>query len=110
MAEQQHPPHQKPSERVWSRRTIREGPLGIEPDDEALAAALLQCEGIMANIGGILTIGAERTELPDGRILTTQLVFKHQAFAPVTPAPDAEGPAAEPEPVEEPEPAVAAAG
>lgn len=77
-------PKNPPAERVW---TV---PVGFVddagsyvPDGQALATSLLEIQGLLLRVGGVVQIATRRQEIAPGRIETTAIVYRWRSFVPV---------------------------
>lgn len=74
-----------PAERVW---TVDTKLFDVESQQwldvpNALVNALLEVNGLMLRIGGVLQIASRRHEIAQGRIETIALIFRWRSFVPV---------------------------
>ncbi len=108
-------PPTKPSERTWTvpcffrnqetGEFLRDPDTGaLIPDHQETAAAYAEARAILRRTGGVMQVGTKREEVEPGRIETTELLFRHQAFVPIVQEP---APAAATEEPAEPEAAAA---
>lgn len=73
-----------PAERVWTVPTgyVDDNGLWV-PDVNALTTALLELQGLMFRVGGVMQIATRRQEIAPDRIETTAMVFRWRSFVPV---------------------------
>jgi hypothetical protein len=73
-----------PSERVWVVPVgfVDENGQWI-PDVNALTTGLLELQGLLFRVGGVMQIATRRQEVAPERIETTALVFRWRSFVPV---------------------------
>lgn len=82
-----------PAERVWTVDTffVRQvqdpatGQLVPEwvPDPNALPNALLELNGLLTRVGGVVQMATRRREISPGRVETIAVVFRWRSFVPV---------------------------
>jgi hypothetical protein len=76
------PTHTTPSERVWEINCYLSTEQGLLPDPLELDRAMIACGAILANIGGVMSLGTVREEISPGRVATTRILVKWQSFTP----------------------------
>lgn len=96
MPEQQPP---TPSKRTWivqcffrnavTGEMLRdEQTAQLVPDHQEVTAAFIEARAILRRQGGVMSIGTKREEIvgEPGRVETTELLFRHETFAPIVPS------------------------
>ena len=79
-----------PAERIWTVNTYyvdKQGQYVHDPD--ALPNALLELNGLMARVGGVMQMATRRTEIAPGRVETLAVVFRWRSFVPMDRSQDA---------------------
>lgn len=74
-----------PAERIWTVNTyyIDSATKQYVPDPEALPTALLELNGLMTRVGGVMQMATRRAEIAPGRVETLAVVFRWRSYVPL---------------------------